>query len=140
MYFVCSSCLHGGTCVDGVNSIHCQCASGFRGSNCQHRIHPCDVNPCLNDGVCDNDADSFRCHCPFGFAGQRCESFIDWCHWKRPCANGATCHQVANEFHCTCAAGWTGPTCDVRMWSCNDTALHKGWCLRWWFVSRAETL
>ena len=30
-------CENGGTCVDGVNSFTCSCATGFHGHNCQFR-------------------------------------------------------------------------------------------------------
>ncbi len=69
----CSSCLNGGRCVDGINSYSCLCAAGYRGSNCQHRVNPCDSLPCLNGATCSNQDGAYDCHCPFGFTGPRCE-------------------------------------------------------------------
>ena len=71
--FFYSSCLNGGTCVDGINSYTCSCVAGYTGSNCQHRINPCDSVPCLNGATCSNVDGSYDCHCPFGFTGPRCE-------------------------------------------------------------------
>jgi Notch-like protein len=72
MYFF-SSCLNGGTCIDGVNQYSCVCMAGFTGSNCQHHINPCDANPCLNGASCFNGVTSYTCLCPYGFIGPRCE-------------------------------------------------------------------
>jgi len=35
-----SSCLYGGTCIDGINSFHCSCPAGYTDTNCQHLINP----------------------------------------------------------------------------------------------------
>jgi len=127
-----SSCLFGGTCIDGVNSYQCSCAPGYTGSNCQHRINPCDSRPCLNGAACIDRPStrggpaSYECVCPHGFAGPRCDSFVDWCAANRnPCANGGTCRQDGNQFQCTCRPGWDGPLCDVMMVSCSIAAAQK---------------
>lgn len=124
-YVFFSSCLFGGTCVDDVNSYRCSCAPGFTGSNCQHRINPCDSRPCLNGATCTNKGSAFECHCPYGFTGPRCESFVNWCA-QLPCMNGATCIQDANQFQCICRRGYTGVLCDVRMVSCSAAAVSRG--------------
>ena len=72
-FYNCSSCLNGGSCVDGINTYTCSCAAGYTGSNCQHRINPCDSVPCLNGATCSNVDGTYDCHCPFGFTGPRCE-------------------------------------------------------------------
>lgn len=59
--------------MDSVNSYHCICPPGYTGTNCQHRINPCDSSPCLNNGHCNNQDGSFHCNCEFGFTGPRCE-------------------------------------------------------------------
>lgn len=127
--YFCSSCLYGGTCIDGINSFHCACVPGYTGTNCQHRVGPCDSNPCLNDGRCVGQPPSFRCHCAYGFTGLRCESFIDWCRISQPCRNGGTCVQdvaTANHYRCNCLAAWTGKNCDMSARSCEAAALLKG--------------
>lgn len=32
------SCLNGGSCIDGLNSYTCKCASGFDGDHCEQGI------------------------------------------------------------------------------------------------------
>jgi len=136
----CSSCLNGGTCVDGINRYTCRCPDKFVGANCQTPLWPCDLQPCLNGGTCSNNSTysslmsltanismafsaAFHCHCPIGFTGPRCEYVIDWCHGSNvPCRNGATCRQVGRQFECLCAAGWTGIICDVKNVSCTVAA------------------
>jgi len=134
----CSSCLNGGTCVDGVNGYTCRCPDKFVGTYCQTSLWPCDFRPCLNGGTCSNNVTysslmslastsnastafdaGFHCHCPVGFTGPRCESVIDWCHGSNvPCQNGGTCRQDGHQFECSCAPGWTGTVCDVMNVSC----------------------
>ena len=131
-----SSCLNGGTCVDGINGYSCRCPDKFVGSNCQTALWPCDFKPCLNGATCSNNAtystllalasssnttaaNSFHCHCALGFTGPRCEDTVDWCRGPNvPCRNGATCRQLDHEFECVCARGWTGVICDVMNVSC----------------------
>ena len=76
-----SSCLSGGTCIDGINSYTCHCAAGYTGSNCQHRINPCDPKPCLNGATCTNRDTRYECHCPFGYTGPRCEVSGFYTYW-----------------------------------------------------------
>lgn len=68
-----SSCFHGGTCVDGVNSFSCQCRPGYTGAHCQHEADPCLSRPCLHGGVCTAAHPGFRCTCPEGFTGAQCQ-------------------------------------------------------------------
>lgn len=125
LFVVCSSCLNGGTCVDGINAYTCQCPTSFTGAYCQTRLTPCSSNPCLNSGTCVNSATapsgSYLCHCTSGFTGARCENFVDWCGTTAgysTCRNGATCVQLADQFQCICPIGWTGTICDVTNTSC----------------------
>ena len=135
----CSSCLNGGTCVDGINSYTCLCPEKFVGSNCQTPLWPCDYRPCRNGGTCANNASyssvlsrrgtadvsgiGFRCHCPIGWTGPQCDFRIDWCSSSSvPCRNGAKCNQVEHLFECVCAPGWTGTICDVMNTSCAAAA------------------
>lgn len=117
-----SSCLYGGTCVDGVNTFTCECAVGFRGSNCQSRENPCDSSPCKNRGQCRNKDNNFQCVCPYGHTGPRCEILIDWCLEKKPCQNNGECHQNGTEYICKCKPGWTGDECDMQSISCQEAA------------------
>jgi len=104
------------------------CTTGFTGSNCQHRVNPCDSSPCLNDGRCtERSRTAFDCSCQPGFTGRRCESFVDWCSGAAgPCRNGATCVQRSSQYQCLCPAGWDGPSCDVPSVSCTAVAASRG--------------
>jgi len=134
----CSSCLNGGTCVDGISGYSCRCPGRFTGSFCQTPLWPCDFRPCLNNATCSNNASftslsllstpnvGYHCHCLVGFTGPRCESVIDWCNGANvPCRNGGTCRQVDRHFECLCMPGWTGTICDVKNVSC-DVAKRLG--------------
>ena len=69
-----SPCQNGGTCVDGVNTYTCQCATGFTGSTCSD-IDDCPaMNPCQNGGSCVDGVDSYTCNCPSRFSGNNCET------------------------------------------------------------------
>lgn len=119
-----TSCMNGGTCIDGINSYNCSCKSGFTGSNCQYKINKCDSSPCKNGATCIEQNNEYECHCAYGFQGKQCQSFIDWCG-QSPCENGATCIQQKNEFRCDCSVGWAGKMCDVEMVSCKDASQRK---------------
>lgn len=45
-------CLNGGSCVDGVGSHQCSCATGFTGDNCQTNIDECSLNVCAHAVSC----------------------------------------------------------------------------------------
>lgn len=120
-----SSCLNGGTCIDGVNTYTCKCPLGYSGSNCQTAIKPCDSNPCHNAATCVDRNATYQCFCPYGFSGPQCSDFIDWCS-NNPCKNGGSCHQTANEFRCNCTENWTGVTCDILRTTCEIAAKTKG--------------
>jgi len=129
-----SSCMYGGTCVDGINSFQCVCMGGYSGTNCQHWIRACDSSPCRNHATCTNQVAAqgapyaFLCHCTLGFAGALCDTFVDWCGDSagNPCRNGATCKNVFDQFECLCAPGWTGLLCDVPRVTCDVAAKEKG--------------
>ncbi|VDM98253.1 unnamed protein product, partial [Onchocerca ochengi] len=45
-------CLHGGTCIDGINSYSCHCALPYDGDRCQYKLDPCRTNRCENGAIC----------------------------------------------------------------------------------------
>jgi len=116
-----SSCLNGGTCLDGINNYTCICQKGFTGANCQTKISPCNGDPCINGGNCIPNDTSFSCICPEGLTGRHCEKIIDWCS-DSPCQNDAKCFQQGKTFRCQCLQGWSGKVCDVREVSCEVSA------------------
>ena len=63
-------CLHGSTCIDGINSFTCQCVEGFEGDNCQYNIYDCEGDPCQNGGECFDGDNKYLCVCPHGFDGK----------------------------------------------------------------------
>ena len=42
MLYYSRPCLNGGTCVDGINSFHCTCVSGYGGDQCEKDIDECE--------------------------------------------------------------------------------------------------
>ena len=129
-----SSCLFGGTCIDGINAYRCVCARGYSGTNCEHLVRACDSTPCLNDATCTDLSrpdlvlpPAYQCHCAHGFAGRQCEQLYDWCAAANdPCRNGAVCRQEGSEFGCECAEGWDGEVCDMPRVTCAVAAARKG--------------
>ncbi len=106
-------CLHGGKCVDGLNSYVCSCQDGFSGErvvlshfvsfkfrsyaqrvllgrNCEIDTDDCIPNPCANEGICTDLVGGYRCSCPRGFYGPRCTSHTNECA-SNPCFHGGTC-------------------------------------------------
>jgi len=50
-------CQNGGTCVDGVNSYTCTCATGWTGTNCETMTCPCEALPAWQEVVATNQFD-----------------------------------------------------------------------------------
>jgi len=70
-----TSCLNGGTCVDGVNSYSCNCAKGYEGTQCETITNNCSPNPCQNGGTCVNAIGSYSCTCTnTGYTGKNCQT------------------------------------------------------------------
>ena len=89
----------------------CDCAPGFHGDRCSHRIDACYGQPCMHNGTCAVlEAGRFTCKCAKGFVGQRCETDVDDCA-NSECKNDAACVDLVNDYRCDCAAGFTGWDC-----------------------------
>ena len=67
-------CQNGATCVDGMNSYQCMCASGWTGLRCTDNVDECASNPCVNGGSCFDLQNMYRCDCTQGWTGPRCET------------------------------------------------------------------
>ena len=65
-------CQNGATCVSKpMLDYKCECAAGFHGQHCEHKIDACFGNPCDNGGTCKvMEAGRFSCHCPLGRSSQ----------------------------------------------------------------------
>eukprot|EP01047_Picozoa_sp_COSAG01_P006930 COSAG01_NODE_256_length_20138_cov_24.233694_6_plen_725_part_00 len=128
-------CLHGATCVDGVNSYTCSCAAGYAGLSCDVNIDDCASHPCLHGATCVDGVNSYTCSCAAGYAGLSCDVNIDDCA-SHPCLHGATCIDGVNSYTCACATGsgtnYYGSTCsgqgtcDTRMGACMCNAGYDG--------------
>ncbi|XP_045188010.2 fibropellin-3-like [Mercenaria mercenaria] len=66
-------CQNGGVCEDRVNQYTCNCASGWRGKNCERDVNECRSNPCQNGSTCINEQNDFSCDCPDGWSGKQCD-------------------------------------------------------------------
>ena len=63
-------CLHGVTCINGINRYACECLIGYFGDTCSHHVCDNDQSPCLNGGVCYAARNGEAvCLCPAGFSG-----------------------------------------------------------------------
>ncbi|XP_013397944.1 neurogenic locus notch homolog protein 1 [Lingula anatina] len=117
-------CLHGGTCVDMVNSYRCLCSAGYYGTNCQAR-DPCRSQPCQNGAVCRNQSETYLCSCPSGYSGRNCETMTNHC-LSLPCKNGASCVNLAASFVCSCTSGFQGPRCEDDINECLNNPCVSG--------------
>eukprot|EP00118_Oscarella_pearsei_P022320 m.255461 g.255461 ORF g.255461 m.255461 type:complete len:1105 (+) comp40396_c0_seq5:41-3355(+) len=104
-------CGDNGTCVNTVGGVHCQCKSGFTGSE-QFRcvdINECEIDDGGCQGSCHNEIGSFSCSCPVGYelAQDDKRSCLD----INECANSSVCDQtclnVNGSYHCQCRVGFT---------------------------------
>lgn len=132
-------CDNDGICIDGPDSWHCQCPSGFFGPLCEKQTRNCKDYPseadcqvlktvtegacshersCLHGGTCKNTLASF-CECPLEWAGEHCE--VPVCP-ADACANRGKCRPVLKypgteiapsrkHFRCECPARFRGERC-----------------------------
>lgn len=112
-------CQNGGTCVDGIGTYTCSCATGYSGPTCATNVDDCPaVNPCQNGGTCVDGVNTYSCSCPMGFTGPTCATNTDDCPAVNPCQNGGTCVDGVNNYTCSCATGYSGPTCGTNIDDC----------------------
>ncbi|KAJ1351151.1 hypothetical protein KIN20_007109 [Parelaphostrongylus tenuis] len=85
-------CKNGARCkIISGRSYQCNCASGYYGKHCEHKVDACYGHPCLNNAVCKVIQEGrFTCLCAKGFKGDYCQVNIDDCE-KNKCQNGAQC-------------------------------------------------
>jgi hypothetical protein len=114
---VCTETSDGTTLTPGV--YHCECPTGYNGTNCDEDINECDPDPCQNGGACLTVDDSYMCACPPGYSGTNCEIDTNECD-PDPCQNGATCTETSDGttltvgvYHCACPTGFTGSDCET---------------------------
>ena len=94
-------CENNGTCIDGINNYHCDCANtGFEGDHCESNINECAINgnPCQNNGTCIDLINKYECNCYPGYDGINCENDIPECA-ENPCQNEGSCYEKSNEQH-----------------------------------------
>ena len=88
---VCTETSDGSTLTPGV--YHCECPTGYNGTNCEEDINECDPDPCQNGGACLTVDDSYMCACPPGYTGTNCEEDINECD-PDPCQNSGVCTET----------------------------------------------
>ncbi|CAH8837423.1 unnamed protein product [Trichobilharzia szidati] len=113
-------CMHGATCVNGLESYECICEEGFSGTQCEKPIDLCQPNPCQNGGYCQHTLHpgDFQCRCAPGWSGRWCEFHSDNpCSVSKICFNNGKCHQdhlSPGLFRCECDHQWMGSVCQLR--------------------------
>lgn len=125
-------CQNGATCVDQVASYNCQCAPGFRGSECAEEIDEClELDACANGATCEDRIADYLCTCTSDFGGRNCSVLLTGCD-VNDCQNGATCNPYYIEesdehlYTCECAAGFTSELCNA---STTASLRHEGYIL-----------
>uniref|UniRef100_A0A5S6QXQ1 Protein crumbs n=1 Tax=Trichuris muris TaxID=70415 RepID=A0A5S6QXQ1_TRIMR len=114
-------CLNGATCVENGTTPYCKCATGFTGSQCEHKVAEQKVNlqkaqcivdtDCLNGGVCRDGHAGKMCVCSSGYSGNRCE--IELSCVNAPCLNNGTCiGDSSSSMVCQCLPGYHGTFCE----------------------------
>lgn len=104
-----TTCLNGGTCIDDLNGLHCNCTDQWIGEYCEINVDDCVGVKCSAGKVCVDLINDYECRCPPGLSGDNCTIELDPCA-KEPCLYGATCKVDENtlEFICICQPGYTG--------------------------------
>ncbi|KAK2192350.1 hypothetical protein NP493_33g07035 [Ridgeia piscesae] len=105
-------CLNGATCEDTLSGFRCNCAPGYKGTNCEIRLIPCVELPACDHGRCVPDTDTgSHCECDLGYRGRQCDIRIKYCA-DITCYNGGTCkNRVKNDSICECTKDFTGIDC-----------------------------
>uniref|UniRef100_A0A1A8MW77 Multiple EGF-like-domains 10 n=1 Tax=Nothobranchius pienaari TaxID=704102 RepID=A0A1A8MW77_9TELE len=100
----------------------CECAPGFRGTNCQricspgyfgHRCSQTCPQCVHSNGPCHHIMG--QCDCLPGFRGTLCNEvcpggrFGKHCAWSCSCTNNGTCNPI--DGSCQCYPGWIGSDC-----------------------------
>lgn len=138
-----SLCLHGGTCVDGVNNYRCECPRGYSGKNCQTKVNLdaynatdhyeeelCKKKDCArkaNNGICDPECNFFACNydgmdCSAGLRPfENCTATPSYCaHVFRD----GKCDDVCNNEACL----FDGFDCQGDVEPCNS--LYVQYCVK----------
>jgi len=131
---VCSETSDGTTLTPGV--YHCDCPTGYTGTNCEIDTNECDANPCQNGATCTQTTDGttpapgeYHCDCPAGFTGPTCSGMTP-CN-PDPCDDGY-CTEITNgdgitdSYTCTCDDGFTGPNCEEDINECDPDPCQNG--------------
>ncbi|XP_070177359.1 protein crumbs-like isoform X2 [Littorina saxatilis] len=131
-------CLNGGTCVDLLQSYHCECPRNFNGTDCGEdlaRKIGCLVSPCENNATCENvtvvsPGDlPYRCTCPQGFTGVNCETLLNQCEKSPPPCLHGTCSSNVNSYTCNCTGtGFRGQNCSDDIDECEGSPCDSGTC------------
>ena len=118
-------CQNGGTCVDNLCGISCNCVDGFTGEFCEIDLASCANNPCKNGATCiSHDTGDFTCQCANDYYGDTCE-LVSACN-SSPCENGGICSiSNSNDFQCECTAEFTGETCEIVAGICSGDSAEK---------------
>uniref|UniRef100_A0A914UP19 EGF-like domain-containing protein n=1 Tax=Plectus sambesii TaxID=2011161 RepID=A0A914UP19_9BILA len=118
---VCS--LIGGNQFRPPTGYQCDCAPGYKGSQCGDVMTSCNDDPCRSGSTCNPTDTRFACSCP---------PDIDDCPQPDPCGNGK-CNDLTNAFSCNCTAGYTGARCETEINECDSrpcsTKDEKAICL-----------
>nr|CAD7415167.1 unnamed protein product [Timema poppensis] len=129
---VSSPCQNGGVCVDLFAGYSCACpfgmlafftcksgfspgpkvrpfcvVTGYTGSNCEVKLHPCLVSPCLNQALCLVEAGTRVCYCVPDYHGDRCQFQYDEC-----VSTGELCLDGVDNYTCSCPPDLTGSLCE----------------------------
>lgn len=75
-----SPCQNGATCVNGLNTFTCQCATDYGGTLCELDLNHCRTNPCRNGATCLSLTTSYYCSCASGYVGTTCQQVSVACN------------------------------------------------------------
>ncbi|MEY4510228.1 MAG: hypothetical protein RLZZ450_2350 [Pseudomonadota bacterium] len=101
-----SSCANG-SCVDGVATYTCRCATGYMASADQKacpQFDDCVGSACGQGGVCVDGTNTYSCTCSSGYSGTGTKSCvnIDDCAAANTCSPEGTCIDGLNSYMCNC--------------------------------------